>query len=250
MRQIRAGKKIIIFNLYRYCNFNIPSETLNAFEHFTLLDNDMIREMKSFLKLSKNKVCFLDVGSLYGIFSLAFTSRNPRGIAYSIEPSPEPFRILNLCQQNNPDLNIKSFQIALGADEEEIRMKYEWQHLVALGIDETNSNYLKIKTTTLDNFIKQYRIFPDIIKIDVEGYEYHVLAGGKRFLKEQSPIICLEVHIPWLERLRVSIEKLQEAIVSLDYKVYDLDHKLIKSLILFSKNKTNFRIVCSKLPLR
>jgi len=48
--------------------------------------------------------------------------------------------------------------------------------------------------TTLDHYAQSSRVWPDIIKIDVEGYEGAVLNGGKKVLSTRRPLVLLELH--------------------------------------------------------
>jgi FkbM family methyltransferase len=50
----------------------------------------------------------------------------------------------------------------------------------------------KIQITTLDKYFFDRQIFPDLIKIDVEGHEKQVLSGGINLLKTCKPKIILE----------------------------------------------------------
>ena len=53
-----------------------------------------------------------------------------------------------------------------------------------------NYNKQKVKVTTLDNFCEVKKIKKiDIIKIDVEGYEYMVLLGAKKIINNTHYVI-------------------------------------------------------------
>jgi len=69
---------------------------------------------------------------------------------------------------------------------------------------------IKIKTTTIDDLVEEYGI-PEKIKIDVEGYEFNVLKGMKKFYGCE---ICFE----WAE------EKYLDIIGSINY-LYRLGYK-------------------------
>lgn len=63
---------------------------------------------------------------------------------------------------------------------------------------------IKINSITLDNMVKTFGI-PDLIKVDVEGYEYEVISG----LTQKCNKICFEWHEEDLETLKKSVVHLQ-----------------------------------------
>lgn len=232
------------FYLTKKISFTVKNETLYALEHFTFRSKEMVKEMQAFLELSKQKRCFLDVGALYGVFSLAFTSINPKSQAYAIEPSTKPYCFLKKNVKLNSKLKIKTFQLALGrTNNKEIKMKYEWQHLVAVGKKDKTKQYITLKTQTLDNFLIKNNILPDIIKIDVEGYEYDVLIGAKKFLKKAKPIIFLELHIHLLQNHNIAPKKIINLIHSLNYQLYDLKKNIIKNPEEYLIKNKNCRVI-------
>ncbi|WP_150523911.1 FkbM family methyltransferase [Roseibium sediminis] len=50
------------------------------------------------------------------------------------------------------------------------------------------------RVDTIDHFTEARRIIPDVIKIDVEGYEGKVVRGGLRTFAMHKPIVLLELH--------------------------------------------------------
>lgn len=54
--------------------------------------------------------------------------------------------------------------------------------------------HAEIELTSIDHFSAARRLTPDIVKIDVEGYEAEVLPGGMAVFAEHRPIILLELH--------------------------------------------------------
>ena len=61
----------------------------------------------------------------------------------------------------------------------------------------------KVKTITLDEMVKEYG-HPDIIKIDVEGYEHKVISG----LTEKAGKICFECHEEEIDKLYKMVDHL------------------------------------------
>jgi FkbM family methyltransferase len=63
---------------------------------------------------------------------------------------------------------------------------------------------IKVQSITIDSMIERYGI-PDLIKIDVEGYEYNVLSG----LTQKANDICFEWHEEEKDNLYKILEHLQ-----------------------------------------
>lgn len=82
-----------------------------------------------------------------------------------------------------------------------------------------NSSYT-VPQITLDSFVTQRGISRiDFIKIDVEGFDLHVLEGAARLLSEEQPsMFMFEYNAPWIATRRF----LQEAVTFLSDKPYSL----------------------------
>lgn len=53
---------------------------------------------------------------------------------------------------------------------------------------------LSVRATTLDDFVGQSGLIPDVLKVDVEGAESQVLAGARRTLVEHRPSVIVSTH--------------------------------------------------------
>lgn len=65
--------------------------------------------------------------------------------------------------------------------------------------DGTANQKVEIEVVTLDNHFYYDRIYPNLIKIDVEGHEKEVLQGGIELLKKCKPALVIECenrHLP------------------------------------------------------
>jgi len=79
------------------------------------------------------------------------------------------------------------------------------------GIELGNTNDGNMAANTLDSF----SISPDLIKIDVEGFELKVLQGSMKTLNNHKPIILIEMHPQNTDN-----ESIKVLILSLGYKMY------------------------------
>ena len=62
------------------------------------------------------------------------------------------------------------------------------------------------KQVTLDTYCYKNKIFPDVIKIDVEGAEISVLEGAIKVLEAHKPLIFSSVHPKHIELLGKTIK--------------------------------------------
>jgi FkbM family methyltransferase len=140
---------------------------------------DKIYDVKGFIPEYGDVV--VDVGASFGDTSLYWGKKNAH--VYAFEPLTAVFDILaKNVKLNNLENVIQCFNYALGTGEE-LSFSRIGNMMTFL-----NPN-LKIKTYKLDDL----NIKPDIIKIDVEGFEMDVLNGSKNTLL-YKPKLIIEVH--------------------------------------------------------
>lgn len=213
-----------------------------AHECFALSDPEMIEEMKSFLHHTRDRYSLLDVGALYGTFSLAFASK-PGSVAYAVEPSPIAYGTLCENLRDNPSLNVSAFAFALGSSSGKIRMVHDWIHLIAISDRDMRNEVKEVDVVTLDEFVRANGIKPDAIKIDTEGYELHILKGAKRYLTEHQPAIFLEVHPEHLAALGQSVGEVVDLVSEMGYRFYNTQNRCITNPKRFLQ-KCIRRVVC------
>lgn len=152
----------------------------------------------------KNGDTFFDVGSNKGWFSLlASKIVGPHGKVFAFEPAPEVFELL----KNNTKgvQNIKPTQAGVGSING--KLTFASQGTSSAGsfvenVTKINEQYLKdipilgvdVPICTLDSLIQDLGTIPNLIKIDVEGFELEVLKGAKNLLGTHTPKIIMEIH--------------------------------------------------------
>ncbi len=213
---------------------SIEPEARGGFEYFCFRSIDMARELDGFLAHCRGGTAplrrLLDVGALHGIFSLAFTAGRPDAEALAIEPSPLAFPVLAANAGRNPAAKTRTLQIAAGAAEGKIAMRLDWHHLEACAEGERGApGVLSIPVRTLDAICAEEGFVPDVIKIDVEGYELSTLRGAVRLLGEVRPDLFLEAHPASLERLGKSMAELFDHLRGFDYRVFDVRDRPISA---------------------
>lgn len=152
--------------------------------------------------LSKDSSCIFDVGCNIGYTALlALTNDNVKKILL-IDPNPEALFIAhkNLIKNNLIGKAITYVSFVSDVIDNEIDF-YTIGHGAAGSIYRSHAetaaslnSFIKVKTVTLDYLMDYFELFPDFIKIDVEGAEFLVLKGSKNLVNKMQPKILVEVH--------------------------------------------------------
>ena len=131
----------------------------------------------------------VDVGANIGYYLLLIESRiGPSGSVACFEPEPDNLRELERNVQANRLENVRIFAAAVGAEDGRVAMRTGINAAVA---GEEEGGDFSVPLLRLDSALEGP---VDFVKIDVEGYEGHVLAGGRRLLREHRPILFVEIH--------------------------------------------------------
>ena len=137
---------------------------------------------------SKNKICF-DIGAYVGLYTLLFARYSK--IVYAFEPFTRNISFLYKTLVLNSIENAVIIPSAV-ADINGIYMFKEGIYTATGKLDKKGKH--PILCVSLDYFIEKTKIFPDIIKIDVEGAEVLVFKGAKKIFLKHKPIILLSTH--------------------------------------------------------
>jgi FkbM family methyltransferase len=170
----------------------IHPESRIPFEYFRSTDKSMVEELDRFLKLATGRTALLDIGALHGLFSLAFTANHPSRQALAVEASPIAFAKLLYNIHANPNSCIVASEVAMSDHSGNLNMAYEWEHAVANPVE--RGRRFAVPAVTGDELCAKKLFAPDVIKIDVEGYELSVLRGLTNMLKNYKPLVFVEVH--------------------------------------------------------
>jgi len=226
----------------------IDPRARESFEWFCFRSPEMVAELDTFLAWSGRAHRFLDVGACHGIFSLAFARSQPHGTALAVEPSPLAFEIL----QSNIDRNgaaITAVRSAVGAENGKVEMRFSWHHLEVCAEEPDGATVLSVPMRTLDDLCAERGFWPDLVKIDVEGYELPVLRGARRLLSETHPTLLLEIHPTRLQALGSSTAELFDLLAELGYGALTLGGVPLKLRAISSWESTR-RVLCTPKTLR
>ena len=131
------------------------------------------------------------------------------GRCYVFEPSRGNLKFLKQHLQMNRISNVCVIGCLVGDERLENVEFYEMNGDSGMntisGVKKGEREYKKVlkRQITIDGFVKENGVVPELIKIDVEGAEIKVLSGGERVLKKYHPEIILSVHAKHIKDLRL-----------------------------------------------
>jgi FkbM family methyltransferase len=212
---------------------------------FLLRDNgESVEEMASFLSVASSARLLFDVGAAKGVFSEIFCLLDPARQAVAFEPSPAladsaaALAVINGCQSR---IHLRRCAVGEKAGSHTARL-YPWGYVDIDGPAGEGAS-IQVDMTSIDEEIEQRGLAADLLKIDVEGYEYDVLLGARRLLGQRKPPICLELHLDLLERRGVEPRRVLTELESHGYRFRSCaGHPLRPSEIAGSTNAV-FRLV-------
>ncbi|MFW6120097.1 MAG: FkbM family methyltransferase [Petrotogales bacterium] len=172
-----------------------------AARRFTHFEPEFIKE---FLYNIKSCNVFYDVGSYIGLYSLSALSHRKDVTVISIDPDPKNCESLekNIIF-NKFDNNSVIICAALSDKDGNIEFSFSGKSGGSSGHVKRSSESETVRRVCsykLDTLIQKKRLpAPELIKIDVEGYEANVLRGMENTIEICRPIIMVEVHPQFLE---------------------------------------------------
>lgn len=148
-------------------------------------------------RLSRSSVTILDVGANTGVYSLISGAVNPAASIYAFEPHPGVYKRLVANAALNT-FKVKTFPIAASNSNGETSFyvsQDDFSYTASLNKDhmETNTREIKVETKTLDSFVSEQNLLPDLVKIDVERFEPEVIQGFMNTIRRHHPTMLIEV---------------------------------------------------------
>ena len=135
----------------------------------------------------------IDIGANLGVYSLPVAHLVGRaGQVFAYEPGSETRALLERSRELNAALNLNISPFALSDREREGRLVFSGSsELNALG-DRGTGETVGITSLDSEDAARGWPS-PDFIKIDAEGEEERILAGGQNFFARHSPLIMFEI---------------------------------------------------------
>ena len=195
-------------------------------------------ELSLMLKFIMEGDVVFDIGANIGAFTVPFSKKVGKfGEVYAFEPQKLIYDVLQDNVNKNNLINTRVYNVGVGEKEEELELndidyskvgnfggvsfKYESSSFTK---NIKNKKY-KVKLTNLDKLIEIKKC--NFIKMDVELMELDILKGGRKFLKKFRPIL-------WIENHQSYPNKINKFLLKNDYNAYWVYSRVF--------NKSNFFI--------
>lgn len=192
----------VTFSIGGHASFTVPNLVENvSFDLF--FEGIYEEELVSYIvkTLPENGV-FIDVGANIGAISIMVALRRPDVTIHAFEASPRIFDFLDRNIRQNGLKNIHPVNLAIHSEDNKELSFFAPEEKFGKGSFSNVFNCIPelVKTTRLDSYFEQHRLKPDLIKVDVEGFEAMVFESMGSFLQfDLRPIIAFEF-VDWAEK--------------------------------------------------
>jgi FkbM family methyltransferase len=152
---------------------------------------------------------FIDVGSHIGYYSLfALQIVGAKGSVFAFEPNPNTFSVILASVLLNRAPNFFVLNCAMGDKPgmATFNINKQDEGMSSLVHRPANATQVSVQVTTLDAFAALARLGPvRMLKIDVEGFEENVVAGGHQLLSSgnvESVVFEINNNFPEIPKFR------------------------------------------------
>jgi FkbM family methyltransferase len=191
--------------------------SLNSISTYVLLEQErwFEKECAFVRRWLKPGMTAIDIGANVGVYSLPMARQvAPDGRVIAYEPGSEPRQLLEISRKLNGADNLDIVAAALSDGERQGHLVFgSSSELSSLGATGPGEDVL-VTSLDLEDAARSWKS-PDFVKIDAEGEEERILAGGRTFFDRHSPLVMFEIKASGGVN-----ESLRSAFVNIGYECY------------------------------
>jgi FkbM family methyltransferase len=219
-----------------------PIEVLNFFD-YEKDESDMIENLICFGSEKKN---FFDIGANIGWYSIMVAKSNRNVLVHSFEPIPKTYQSLvkNVDLNSLPNISTHNFGFSDKSGEFDFYYYPEGSGNASSAnvTGRSDTEVVKCKVKTLDEYINESNEQIDFIKCDVEGAELLVFKGGIDAIKNSKPIVFSEILRKWSQKFNYNPNEIFELFYKLGYLSFTINGSFLESFYKMNEStqETNF----------
>lgn len=187
---------------------------------------------KIVLSQAPNVDTFICVGANRGWYPLAFGSKNKNARIYAFECNSSIYRDLseNISKNRNQS-RLSKFAIGDHFGDSNLYMPLDGNDgmstLYPVGKQRVDASFIeRVEVTTLDTCLKGVTTLGRVLLLmDIEGSEMKALRGAAQLLRDNSPVLIIEVNPEMLEESGSSAIEIFQFLRDLDYQIYWIDER-------------------------
>ena len=179
-----------------------------------------------------------DLGANFGIHSMYYSKLvQNKGKVFAFEPLKSNIKDLETHISINKINNIiiEPYAVSNIIETTNFKIANHGGQGSLLGIGKETGITINVNTTTLDSFCEKMNLYPDFVKIDIEGAEAQALEGFEKAIVKSYPFFAIDLHTPECD------EAVGKFLLKHGYDVYRVikasggninsDGKLIKKIV-------------------
>jgi FkbM family methyltransferase len=160
-----------------------------------------------------------DVGANLGLYSLTAGACNGEAEVHSFEPEPGLCRLIEESALANGLSGIHVLPMCLGEADSTLQLTLKGNSGHFVSRDGAAEGTVEVPVRRVDSLVREGALPPpDLVKIDVEGYEASVLRGMAGVLEQHHPTVLVEVHPRELEAYGESADGVDAFMAALNYE--------------------------------
>ena len=149
-----------------------------------------------YLKKLPGNPLVLDCGANIGLFSLLAMRHHPTATIHAFEPGPPNYRLFEMNRLANPDVSnrIQLHKEAIGGETRKARWHFDEDNPGASNLYTGIDQGFDVQIRSLTDVLQALPSEIDLLKLDIEGAEYEVLAATPAEIWRRIRAISLELH--------------------------------------------------------
>lgn len=191
-----------------------------------------INEINLIKKIAKPGMTVIDIGANIGFYtSILSRAVGVNGYVHAFEPTPQTFKYLK--RKTNGLSNVIHNNCAVSSECGEAVFAESKDanidnHIVSdsvISTESINHNFSQVKVVSLDDYCREINML-DLIKMDIQGYEYHVIKGMTSMLSRFPDLIIIMEFWPYgIRRAGGDENEMLNTLRDAGFDVYTIDGK-------------------------